>query len=135
MAQYAKIGDVGADEPTNAQPTGFQVPRITQQEHRDALTKGHKLAIIDNYTDWCGPCKQCAPQFTALAQKYARPGLCAFATENVEDGVPGKTVKIRGVPCFHFYVDGVLQPGMTITGGDIGAVENTVRGFLGVDTQ
>lgn len=133
MAQYKTIGEVGAEENAPGSNTMADVPRITKPEHRDALLKGHKLVIIDNYTDWCGPCKQCAPQYAALAKKYARAGLCAFAKENVEDKIPGQKLPIRGVPCFHFYVDGAVQPSMTITGGDIASIENTVKGFFGAD--
>jgi thiol-disulfide isomerase/thioredoxin len=133
MAQYKTISEVGADENAPDPRIMAAVPRIQKPEHREALLKNHKLVIIDNYTDWCGPCKQCAPQFANLASKYSRPGLCAFAKENVEDKVPGQSVAIRGVPCFHFYVDGVVQPEMTITGGDIASIENSVKSFFGVN--
>ena len=33
--------------------------------------KGDKPAIIDLYADWCGPCRQTAPNMKELAKEYA----------------------------------------------------------------
>ena len=130
MAQYKKYSTIGKDENAPDPDTMAEVPLIVKQDQRQAIIANQRLVVIDNYTDWCGPCKVCAPQFAALAGKYARPGLCALVKENVEHNVPGVPTPIRGVPCFHFYVDGALQQNMTVTGGDIGAVEQAIQGFL-----
>ena len=135
MAQYKKIKEIGVNENEPDPQMMADVPRITAPEHRQSVVQGHKLVIVDNYTEWCGPCKQCAPQFAVLAQKYAQPGLCAFVKEDVDDKIPGQVLPIRGVPCFHIYVDGVVQKEMTITGGDMAAIENVVQSFFGQDHQ
>jgi thiol-disulfide isomerase/thioredoxin len=126
MAQYKTFSTMGKD--VNAPPpeSMAEVPRITSLQQRQALIKNNKVVVIDNYTDWCGPCKQCAPQFAVLAQKHGRPGMCVLAKENVEDKCGECPVPIRGVPCFHFYVNGHYQDEMTVTGGDITQVGETL---------
>ena len=130
MAQYKTFSTMGKDENTPPPESMAEVPRITSLHERQALIQSNKIVVIDNYTDWCGPCKQCAPQFAVIAQKYGRPGMCAFAKENVEDKCGGWPVQIRGVPCFHFYVNGQYQDEMTITGADVGQIEQTLQRLM-----
>jgi thiol-disulfide isomerase/thioredoxin len=130
MAQYKTFSTMGKDDITSALESTAEVPRITSLQQRQALIQNNKVVVIDNYTDWCGPCKQCAPQFAALAQKYASSGLCAMVKENVEDRHGGLPVQIRGVPCFHFYLNGQFQDEMTITGADMKALEQTLNNLL-----
>ena len=128
MAQYKKYSSIGKDEnEQDLEDSTTEVPRITSQEDRDAIIERQMLVVIDNYTDWCGPCKMCAPQYAALHNKYSKPGVCVLVKENVEDAIPGVTENVRGVPCFHFYVNGMIQPNMTVTGGDVGVVEQTIQ--------
>jgi thiol-disulfide isomerase/thioredoxin len=130
MAQYKTFSTMGKDDNAPTPESMADVPRIGSSQERQALIQGNKVVVIDNYTDWCGPCKQCAPQFAVLAQKYVRPGLCALAKENVEDKHGGWPVAIRGVPCFHFYVNGHYQDEMTVAGADMGALEQTLQRLL-----
>ena len=52
-----------------------------------------------------------------------------FAKENVEDNHPGVPT-VRGVPCFHYYLEGRHIPELTVTGGDIKAVEENLNKLL-----
>lgn len=130
MAQYKTFSTMGGDNNVPAHENMVDVPRISSLEERQAIIQNNKVVVIDNYTDWCGPCKQCTPQFAFLAKKYARPGLCALVKENVEDKHGGCPVSIRGVPCFHFYVNGFHQDEMTVTGADMGTLEQTLKRVL-----
>ena len=130
MAQYKTFSTMGKDENAPTPESMADVPRIGSLQERQALIQSTKVVVIDNYTDWCGPCKQCAPQFAVLAKKYSRPGLCALAKENVDDNHGGWPVSIRGVPCFHFYVNGYHQDEMTVTGANMGALEQTLQRLL-----
>ncbi len=121
---------MGKEENSPPPESMAEVPRITSSQERQALIHSNKIVVIDNYTDWCGPCKQCAPQFAVFAQKYSRPGMCAFAKENVEDKCGGWPVQIRGVPCFHFYLNGHYQDEMTITGADVNQIEQTLQRLM-----
>lgn len=127
MAQYKTFSSMNNNEQDFTSEYISEVPRISNIKERQTLIQNNKIVVIDNYTDWCGPCKQCAPQFAKLAKKYSKPGMCAFAKENVDDKCGGWPVQIRGVPCFHFYVNGHYQDEMTITGADVGAIEQTLQ--------
>ena len=133
MAQYRKYSQVGKDDNAPEPQRVGEVPKITAPEHRHAIVKGHRLTVIDNYTEWCEPCKQCASSYAVLAAEYSRPGLCALVKEDVDDKIPGQKMPIDVVPCFHFYIDGVAQQHMTITGGNIDAVGSVIKGFLNPD--
>ena len=119
----------GKDENEFDPTTMVEVNKIISLENRKNIIQTNKVVVIDNYTDWCGPCKACAPQFSTLAKKYGKPGLCAFVKEDVdkEFDVP---VPITGVPCFHFYINGHFQAQMTVTGADVALVEQTVQNLL-----
>lgn len=118
------------EETKNDYQNIITIPRVSSQEHRDEHILGNKIVVIDNYTNWCGPCKQITPQFANLASKYMYPNICSFLKENVEDNIPGVPVRIRGVPCFHFYKNGIFLSNMTVTGGNLRNVENNLKILL-----
>lgn len=130
MAQYKTFSTMAQDDAAPNPSDMVEVPRITSLDQRRALVQGNLLVVVDNYTDWCGPCKQCAPSFAAMAGKYSKPGVCAFAKENVEDKCGGWPVPVRGVPCFHFYMNGQFLQDDIVTGADVGQVEQTVQRLL-----
>jgi len=107
-----------------------QVPRITSVQQRQALIQNNRLVVIDNYTDWCGPCKQCAPSYAVLSDKYSKSGVCVMAKENVDDKCGGLPTPVRGVPCFHFYMNGQFLDDEVVTGADISALEQTIERLL-----
>lgn len=131
MAQYKTFKTIGQDINAPDEKSMAEVHQIDSSADRDTLIKNNKIVVIDNYTDWCGPCKACAPRFAVVAKKYGENGVCAFAKENVEDEYDrDSAAEIQGVPCFHFYVNGVLQADKTITGADVDQVSQTVEHFL-----
>ena len=131
MSSYASYKSLGKDK--NAPPPESQanIPRITSADHRKHIISTVPIVIIDNYTDWCGPCKSVAPMFAQAAQQYQNThlGQIAFAKENVEDKYHGAPT-IRGVPCFHYYLKGIHQPQFTVTGGDIKQVKVNLETML-----
>lgn len=140
MAQYKTFKTMVSDEenPTNSNLSNSElgqaqnvqtIKRITSEKHRDELIKNNKILVIDNYADWCGPCKQIEPQVLNLATKYSRPGLCVFAKENVDDQLDGIPTPIRGVPCFHIYVSGKFLDNEVIMGGELGKLEELIKRF------
>lgn len=138
MAMYKTFKTMAGDTNEHFTPASTQqqqsvpidIPRVASLNHRKQLINQNMLVVIDNYTDWCGPCKQCAPQFAQLAAKYGRPGMCVMVKENIEDGHGGQPVAVRGVPCFHFYVNGQFMGDDTVVGADIGEVEKVVQRVL-----
>lgn len=128
---YASYSSLGKDPSAPAPESMAEIIRITSTDHRTALRQKHRIVIIDNYTDWCGPCKTVAPLYAQLAQKYQNmyPGQVVLVKENVEDNYTGKP-QVRGVPCFHYYLEGRHIPELTVTGGDIKAVEENLNKLL-----
>lgn len=128
---YASYSSLGKDPKAPPPESMAEIPRITSQDHRHALIKKFRILVIDNYTDWCGPCKSVAPHFAQLAQKYQNmyPNQVSFAKENVEDNFRGSP-QVRGVPCFHFYLMGSHIPELTVTGGNIKSVQENLDKLL-----
>ena len=120
----------GKDENEFDSETMVEVYEITSSENRKNIVRTNKVVIIDYYTSWCGPCKTCAPQFSTLAKKYGKPGLCAFVKEDVDKEFDEIPVPISGVPCFHFYINGHFLSDKTVTGADVALVEQTVQNLL-----
>ena len=88
MAQYKTYQALVGDEDKNDAPT-YDVLSINTLEERQNIIGHNRLVVIDNHTDWCGPCQTCAPTFANMAQKYNREGICKLVKENVEKHIHG----------------------------------------------
>lgn len=108
MSGYAKFNSLGVDSNKPQNDVVSSVEKVRDANHRQSVIGSHKVCVVDNYTDWCGPCKQISPAFSELNSKYGKVGLCALLKENVEDGFPRlqNVPQITGVPCFQFYHNG-----------------------------
>ena len=128
---YASYKSLGKDPKAPPPESMADIPRITSHDHRSALINKYPVVVIDNYTDWCGPCKSVAPHFAVLAQKYQNmyPQQIIFVKENVDDEFTGAPM-IRGVPCFHFYIKGAYVKEFTVTGGSIEPVKEKLQQIL-----
>lgn len=126
---YKSYSKLGVDPNAPAPESMIQIPEVTTVQERENTLRKNRLVVIDNYADWCGPCKYVAPKFAQLAKKYTRHGLCAFIKENVDSRIQGAP-PITGIPCFHFYVDGKYIKDLTVTGGDIQQVESNITSVL-----
>jgi thioredoxin 1 len=130
---YASYSSLGKDPKAPPPESMAEIPRITSQDHRQHHISKYRVVVVDNYTDWCGPCKHVAPLFAQLAQKYQNmyqnQNQVVFVKENVEDNFGGGQT-VRGVPCFHFYLEGSHIPELTVTGGNIENVKNNLNKLL-----
>ena len=125
---YASVKDLlDSDKPAMApDELSRSTPRLKSAAEKESIVRQNRITVIDVYADWCGPCKQIAPQFAALGQKYNKKGICACVVENHDDKlppVPG-TPPYQGVPTFCVYVDGAHFD--SITGGDMEQIEKTI---------
>jgi len=128
MSSYSTYAKLGQDKVTPKVTERLDVLEITSQQQRNDLISKYNVIIIDYFTTWCGPCKQSAPLFEGLAKKYE--GRALFLKENVENNIPGIPVKIRGVPCFHFYINGKYIPELTQTGVDIEKMDKILESLF-----
>jgi len=111
-------------EPPLRQPIVY---KISTEDYRTDLVKNNKVVIIDYYTEWCGPCKQIAPDYEKLASEYA--GLCIFAKEDAEKNIEG-CPDIRSIPCFCFYVDGKHIKDYNVVDANIEKIKLTLDNIL-----
>lgn len=112
------------------------VIKIKSFEHRELIIndKQKRLTIIDNYTEWCGPCKTIAPKFASLANKENFAKVVNFCKEDAEAGIPGGKA-VSGVPVFHFYFDGKFMEKLTVHGADIENIYKNMMTFLKVENE
>ncbi len=125
---YATVTDLlKSDQPSmSVDEMSTLTPRLRDSKHKEDTVRSNRITVIDIYADWCGPCKQIAPQFAALAQKYNKHGICQCVVENHDDKlppVPG-TPQYQGVPTFCVYIDGAHFA--SITGGDMEQIEQSI---------
>ncbi|MBD5203350.1 MAG: thioredoxin family protein [Bacteroidales bacterium] len=70
--------------------------------------------VVDFYADWCPPCRQMKPVFSALAKEFK--GKVDFVSVNVDiEGELAQTYRVSSIPYFIF-IDGDGKVVHTITG-------------------
>ena len=120
-----------------AQPTPdrdlMDVLELSNSQHKKHILSTHRIVCIDIYADWCGPCKQTAPDYSLIASKYSKPNYCAVVKYNLEKMLPIEKANIHGIPVFEFYVDGKQVD--QIVGADIPKVEEKLKNLLQGDSK
>jgi thioredoxin reductase (NADPH) len=98
-----------ASEPVAAKHTytpGVAHEMKSTQEVLDLIATANKPVIIDFHAVWCGPCRQMAPMYSRLAERYADKAI--FIKINIDDlGGFATQYRIQGVPTFVFIKEGV----------------------------
>ncbi|MCO6453619.1 MAG: thioredoxin [Caldilineales bacterium] len=78
---------------------------VTDADFRETILKADKLALVDLWADWCGPCHMLAPTIEALADEY--DGQVVVAKLNVDENpVTAGSFNIRGIPTVLFLKNG-----------------------------
>lgn len=119
---YKSYDDLG-NEPDEKKDM-YDVVEVQDRTHRDTILRTHRLVCIDLYALWCQPCKQTAPEYSMLANKYNSENEVAIVKENYTKKLSGE---IDGLPTYLFYVDGQLVH--QITGANIPEVEKSIQKF------
>ena len=91
----------------------------TKKDIQDLLSN-YKVVVIDQYADWCYPCKVLHPKLVELANIYSSSDLI-FAKCNAET----KLMEPKGLPTIDFYYNGAIYH--TILGGDLKQIEQTLQ--------
>lgn len=79
---------------------------ITDTNLQEVLTSS-KVALIDFWAVWCGPCRMLSPVVDEIAEEYA--GKITVAKCNVDDAEDvAAQFGIRSIPTLLFFKDGVL---------------------------
>lgn len=72
--------------------------------------------VVDFYADWCGPCKQYAPIFHAVGEKYSE-AACFVSINTEEYPELCKTYDISSIPATVF-----IMPGGSVLGKEVGVL-------------
>lgn len=101
------------------------VKNISQvKELQDELEK-NKLVVIDYWATWCGPCKNIAPFFEELSNKYE----ATFLKVDIDDAEElAETAGVQCLPTFQIYKNGNKVD--EITGADKEKLENSIKSNL-----
>ena len=72
-----------------------------------SFAKDSKVAVVDFWAPWCGPCHRMAPIFSEVASSYQ--DRASFAKLNVDEAPKtAQSQKITGIPAILIYKDGAL---------------------------
>ena len=123
---YATYKEIGVDKNNSQEVVDYQVPIIQTLVERIEKIKQYPVVVVYYYTDWCGPCKMVAPKFAKLAQNYLQKGIL-LVKENAENNLGSYPENIRGVPCFHFYLNGQYLSEHKVTGAGIEQVDENIK--------
>lgn len=71
----------------------------------DKFVKGNRLAAVDFWAPWCGPCKMMGPTFEAVSKAYS--GKVAFGKVNVDDSQDiAASFGVMSIPTILFFKSG-----------------------------
>lgn len=81
--------------------------QITTDNFQAEVLDSKKVALVDFWAEWCGPCRMIGPVVEELASEYADKALIAKC--NVDDhGEVASQFGIRSIPTILFFKNGEL---------------------------
>ncbi|MBQ9370231.1 MAG: thioredoxin [Clostridia bacterium] len=99
---------------------------ITKATIADLLAE--RVAVLDFWATWCGPCRMMSPIVEALAEKYQ--GKVAFGSVNVdEEEELAIAYRISAIPTLLFFKDG-KQVNKTMGLRPTSELEGIIEGLL-----
>lgn len=120
---YKNYGELGSQPEKNVDQ--FSVIDISDINHKRQIIGQNRVVVIDIHADWCGPCRQIAPDYSVMATKYKKEGECVLVKENLDKAL---SQNITGVPTFHFIVEGRKVD--EVVGADLEQVETKLLSIL-----
>ena len=97
---------------------------ISSVDDFKAACAKHRVLIIDAFADWCGPCKQIAPVFEALAAA-APPGVGFYKMDVDAAQELASLLNVSSLPTFLLIVGGQVRD--TVIGANRSKLEALVK--------
>ncbi len=78
---------------------------ITDGNFEETVKNSDKVALVDFWAEWCGPCRMIGPLVEELSQEY--DGKAVIGKVNVDDN-PGVSQQfgVRNIPTILFFKNG-----------------------------
>lgn len=109
----------------------LQVKEVTSQDHFKLLISSDKVAIVDFYATWCGPCKAIEPVMEKLSEMAPEAEFLRVDVDQQTD--IAEEYGITAMPTIKFYRDAV--PVDTVIGANLGKIVSLLKEHTGVDVQ
>jgi thioredoxin 1 len=81
--------------------------QITNENFQAEVLDSKKVALVDFWAEWCGPCRMIGPVVEELAGEYADKALISKCNVD-EHGDVATQFGIRSIPTILFFKDGEL---------------------------
>ncbi|MCO5585152.1 hypothetical protein L7F22_039084 [Adiantum nelumboides] len=84
----------------------MSVQAITSYEDFQKIINGDKIAAIDFWATWCGPCKMISPLFEKFANDAPADQIAFYKVDVDEQEQISQEVGITAMPTFVFFKNG-----------------------------
>ena len=89
----------------SSEPDGPHPIHVSDADFDEVIMKADKLAVLDLWADWCGPCHMLAPTIEGLAVEF--DGRAIVAKLDVDENpVSASRFNIMGIPTVLFIKNG-----------------------------
>lgn len=80
---------------------------ITDANFEETVLKSGKVALVDFWAEWCGPCRMIGPSVEELSKEYAGKAVVGKLNVDNNQGVAAQ-FGIRSIPTLLFFKDGEM---------------------------
>ncbi|HAP00348.1 MAG TPA: thioredoxin [Bacteroidetes bacterium] len=80
---------------------------ITDSNFKETVMDSDKVALVDFWAEWCGPCRMIGPSVEELSKEYEGKAVVGKMNVDMNSEVPME-YGIRGIPTILFFKGGKL---------------------------
>lgn len=95
------------------------------------VSNKEKVAVVDFYATWCGPCKAIAPIFEALAEKVPEVQFARVDVDRAE--AVAAEYGITAMPTILFFLGGEKVD--TVVGANVPKIVKLIEEYSGADVR